>query len=82
MSTARPPYRAGDRAFVIWHEPGQGTVGGTRTVTACTPRAEQDGWKLAVAVSDDRTVTYLLSRAGHSDYVTRVTRVRTAAAVN
>ena len=81
-STGRPPYRAGDRVFVIWHENGQGTVGGTRTVTACTPRAEAAGWKLSVAVSDERTVTYLLSRTGHSDYVTRVTQIRTAAAAN
>jgi hypothetical protein len=69
MNTARPPYRAGDRVFAIWHQNGQGTVGGTRPVTACTPRAEAAGWKLSVAVSDERTVTYLLSRTGHSDYV-------------
>lgn len=78
MNTARPPYRAGDRVFAIWHQNGQGTVGGTRTVTACTPRAEQTGWKLSVAVSDERTVTYLLSRTGHSDYVTPAAKVSTA----
>jgi hypothetical protein len=76
--SARPPYRAGDRVFAIWLEPGKGTVGGPRTVTTCTPRAEQTGWKLSVAVSDERTVTYLLSRTGHSDYVTRAAKVTTA----
>jgi hypothetical protein len=77
MSTTRPPYRAGDRVFAIWHQNGQGTVGGTRTVTACTPRDGQAGWKLSVAVSDERRVTYLLTRTGHSDYVTRVAKVAT-----
>jgi hypothetical protein len=67
--TGRPPYRAGDRVFAIWHQNGQGTVGGPRTVTACTPRDAAAGWKLSVAVSDERTVTYLLTRTGHSDYV-------------
>jgi hypothetical protein len=78
MSTGRPPYRAGDRVFAIWHQNGQGTIGGARTVTACAPRAEHAGWKLSVAVSDDRTVTYLLSRTGHSDYLTPAAKVATA----
>jgi hypothetical protein len=75
MNIARPPYRDGDRVFAIWHE--KGTVGGTRTVTACTPRDGAAGWKLSVAVSDERTVTYLLTRTGHSDYVTPAAKVST-----
>ena len=70
-SPRRPaaPYRTGQRVRGLHHHPQHGTVATTGTVTGCTARL--GGWTLHVAHADEER-TYLLSPAGHSDYVSAV----------